>query len=78
MNSEEYKIEQIYRKRLMNAKGYVMFWEEHVKKLPDEFALKMLEVAKKILTNTEKKLEELNKNPDTMGHGIYHKTDNKG
>lgn len=43
----------------MNAKGYVMFWEIHVKKLPDPFALSMLEVAKKILLKTEKEIEKL-------------------
>lgn len=43
----------------MNAKGYVMFWEIHVEKHPDDFALKMLEVAKKILEKTEKEIEKL-------------------
>ena len=41
----------------MNAKGYVIFWEEHVKKYPDKFATDMLVVAKKILTKTESKIE---------------------
>lgn len=43
----------------MNAKGYVMFWEIHVKKHPDPFAVNMLEVAKKILLKTEKEIEKL-------------------
>lgn len=43
----------------MNAKGYVMFWEIHVKKHPDTFALNMLEVAKKILLKTEKEIDKL-------------------
>lgn len=59
MENDFYKIQQIYRKRLFNAKGYVMFWEIHVKKYPDEFALKMLEVAKKILEKTEKEITNL-------------------
>ena len=56
---DTYKVDGIYRRRLMNAKGYVMFWEEHVKKLPDQFALNMLEVSKKILSKTEKEIEKL-------------------
>ena len=56
------KIDRIYGRRLMNAKGYVMFWEEHVKKLPDEFALNMLEVAKKILKTTEREREKFKVN----------------
>ena len=56
---DPYKIDCIYRKRLMNAKGYVMFWEEHVKKLPDAFATSMLEVSKKILLKTEKEIDKL-------------------
>lgn len=43
----------------MNAQGYVIFWQEHVKKLPDPFAVNMLEVAKKILLKTEKEIEKL-------------------
>lgn len=43
----------------MNAKGYVIFWEEHVNKLPDEFALKMLEVARTVLLKTEKQYENI-------------------
>lgn len=56
---DDYKMQRIYGKRMMNAKGYVIFWEEHVKKLPDPFALKMLEVAKTILAKTEKQIEDL-------------------
>jgi hypothetical protein len=56
--NDEYRIKRIYSRRLMNAKGYVLFWEEHVKKLPDEFALSMLEVSKKILLKTEKEAEK--------------------
>lgn len=43
----------------MNAKGYVIFWEEHVKKYPDKFAIDMLAVAKKILTKIENKIEKI-------------------
>jgi hypothetical protein len=56
----EYNISYFYKKRLFNAKGYVIFWEEQIKKYPDEFALNMLEVAKKILIKTEKEIEKLN------------------
>jgi hypothetical protein len=56
---DPYKIQAIYKKRLFNAKGYVMFWEIHIKKYPDPFALNMLEVAKKILLKTEKEIEKL-------------------
>ena len=59
MESDPYKIQAIYKKRLMNAKGYVIFWEIHVKKYPDKFALNMLEVAKKILIKTEQEIEKL-------------------
>ena len=43
----------------MNAKGYVMFWEIHIKKHPDTFATSMLEVAKKILIKTENEIQKL-------------------
>ena len=59
MENDPYKIQAIYKKRLFNAKGYVMFWEIHVKKYPDDFALKMLEVAKKILIKTEQEIDKL-------------------
>ena len=62
MEDESYKLKRIYGKRLMNAKGYVMFWEIHVEKHPDQFALNMLEVAKKILLKTQKEIEKLNEN----------------
>lgn len=62
MENDPYKIQSIYRKRLFNARGYVMFWEIHVKKYPDEFALKMLEVSNKILKTTEQEIEKLNEN----------------
>jgi len=55
----DYNISYFYKKRLFNAKGYVIFWEEQIKKYPDEFALNMLEVAKKILIKTEKEIEKL-------------------
>jgi hypothetical protein len=60
MSEKEVDPKSIYKKRLFNAKGYVMFWEIHVKKYPDPFALNMLEVAKKILLKTEKEIEKLN------------------
>lgn len=43
----------------MNAKGYVIFWQEHVKKYPDKFAIDMLEVSKKILEKIENKINKL-------------------
>lgn len=56
--NDSYRINHIYKRRLMNAKGYVLFWEEHVKKLPDEFAIKMYDLSKKILEITEKEVEK--------------------
>lgn len=59
METDPYKIQAIYKKRLMNAKGYVIFWQEHVKKYPDKFALDMFEVSKKILEKIENKINKL-------------------
>jgi len=54
----EFQIEQIYKKRLMNAKGYVIFWKEHVKKYPDDLALTMLKVAETTLQKIEKRIKQ--------------------
>jgi len=59
LEEDSYKLKRIYAKRLMNAKGYVMFWEIHIKKHPDTFATSMLEVAKKILIKTENEIQKL-------------------
>lgn len=59
LEEDTYRLKRIYAKRLMNATGYVMFWEIHVEKHPDDFALKMLEVAKKIKEKTKKEIEKL-------------------
>ena len=59
LEEDPHKIRKIYGKRLMNAKGYVMFWEIHIKKHPDDFALKMLEVAKKILIKTQEEIDKI-------------------
>jgi hypothetical protein len=56
---ETYQIKAIYGKRLMNAKGYVIFWQEHVKKYPDKLALTMLKVAETTLEKIEKEIEKL-------------------
>lgn len=59
LNMETYQIKAIYGKRLMNAKGYVIFWQEHVKKYPDKLALTMLKVAETTLEKIEKEIEKL-------------------
>ena len=46
----------------MNAKGYVIFWQEHVKKYPDKLALTMLKVAETTLEKIEKEIDKLDNN----------------
>ena len=55
----DYDIRAIYSKRLMNAKGYVIFWQEHVKKYPDNLALTMLKVAETTLKKIEKEIANI-------------------
>jgi hypothetical protein len=43
----------------MNANGYVIFWQEHVKKYPDKLAMTMLKVAETTLEKIEKEIEKL-------------------
>jgi hypothetical protein len=54
-----YTIKETYKKRLMNAKGYVIFWQEHVKKYPDKLALTMLKVAEAALEKIENEIKKL-------------------
>ena len=57
----DYEIKSIYSKRLMNAKGYVIFWKEHVNKYPDKLALTMLKVAETTLQKIEKEITDIHK-----------------
>ena len=62
MSCSDYQIKTIYGKRLMNAKGYVIFWKEHVRKYPDKLALTMLKVAETTLEKIEKEIDKLDTN----------------